>query len=75
MPSLELKTNVKLDDPKAFIQEFSTVRSTPITCAHPCRLFMLIVLSVVLCGSAEEAACVYLRVVHVQRVPCVGGDV
>lgn len=26
MPSLELRTNVKLDDPSAFIKEFSQVR-------------------------------------------------
>lgn len=26
MPSLEVKTNVKLDDPKAFVAEFSQVR-------------------------------------------------
>ena len=26
MPSLEIKTNVKLEDPKAFVKEFSTVR-------------------------------------------------
>lgn len=69
MPALELKTNVKLEDPKAFLREFSTVSVADKALVRDVDADAR---SVVLRRSPQESTFVHLCVLYPQRIPRVG---
>ena len=68
MPSLELKTNVPLSDPKPFLLEFSSVRlfhkASGMTRFHSPFVYPL-----VRSEDAQEAGAIRLRELPLQREP------
>lgn len=66
MPALQIVTNVKLDDPKPFVLEFSQVSTVGFTAPMPWRFLICVS---VRRRDAEEAAAVHLCLVRIQREP------